>query len=268
MGRTCNALRKPNEGPLSRFFASNNLGVWGKAMAYFVGSAGERYVCLFFSRKSVNECSGVLLPVSNAGVRISSLLPVLAALIVAATVAEIFTWIAYLFSPPQQTGSLLTSINWIVAGVCVFCAIAGATIIAFSQLYAMKHKSFCHGVAGGTLSIDWHRSISAFLINVLFVVNGVLFSLWAEFAASEIDAGESEDSLTLTLLGFCALALPGTLRLVWLFRARVFSDIRWGDSCTSRKSADCRRTTAEGERGRGLTAAGDSPKQKSSYDFS
>lgn len=169
-------------------------------------------------------------PLSGPGIRLSSLLPVLAALIVAATVAEIFTWVAFLFAPPQETGSILTSINWIVAWVCVFCAVAGSAIIAFSQMYAMKHKSCSYGCEHCKLSIDWNRSVAAFLINVLFAVNGILFSSWADFAASEIDAGHTEDSLGLTLIGFFALAVPGALRLIWLFRARGFSDIHWGRS--------------------------------------
>lgn len=199
-------------------------------MAYFVGSAGDRYVCLFFSRKSVNRCSGVLLPLSGPGIRLTSLLPLLSALICTATIAEIFTWAAYAFVPPQQTGSVLTSINWIVAWVSIFCAVAGAAIIAFSQLDAMKRRSFFHGGENCKLSIDRNRSIAMFLINILFAVNGILFGLWGEFAASEIDAGQSEDSVTLTFLGFFALAVPGALRLIWLFRARGFSDINWGRS--------------------------------------
>lgn len=210
-------------------FEHVNILANGATMAYFVNSSGNHYVSLFFSRKGVNECSGILFTLSGGGIRLTSLLPVLAALISVATIAEIFTWIAYFFAPHQRASSLLTSINWGVVWVSVFSAVLGASIISFSQFHAIKHKDFFYGGENCRLGIDWGRSVAVFLINILFALNGVLFSLWPDFAAIESEASEVA-SLAPTLLGFFALLVPGTLRLIWLFKVRGFSDVSWGGS--------------------------------------
>lgn len=223
-------------GTLSSFLnASTSSWRMGATMAYFVSNSGNHYVSLFFSRKNVNQCSGTLFALSGGGTRLTLLLPVLAALISVATVAEIFTWIAYFFSPPQETGSMLTSINWVAIWASIFSVVVGAAVISFSQFHAIKHKDFFHGGENCKLCIDWVRSVAAFSINILFSLNGILFSLWAEFAASESDAGEATNDLAPMLLGLVALLVPGTVRLIWLFKVRGFSDVSWGgDSKISR----------------------------------
>lgn len=196
-------------------------------MAFFkTKNSKAHYIALFFSRRKIDECSGALMALSTTGIQATLLLPALATVISLATLIEVLVWLAYLFLGAQPS-AFLDRINWAVAITSVVIAAAGGMLVSFSQLHAVKSRDFFYGDENCMLRVDWIRSVPTFVINVLFAVNGILFSLWAYLATSEGELPEATGSVTYTILGFGLLLLPGALRLAWLYRLRDIGEVRW-----------------------------------------
>lgn len=146
-------------------------------MTFFANrESGKHYVSLFYSRKSTSDCRGVVLfTLSDQGVRLSSSLPALAIGMSISTVIGVLAWLDEIFASYTPSNdrlycSVLTS--------SVVIAVITAILVSYSQVHAVKNDDYFYGGDRCILQIDWARSLSLFSINVLFGINGILFTLW------------------------------------------------------------------------------------------
>lgn len=196
-------------------------------MAYFTSvDSGKHYIALFFSNQK-SDCSGTLFALGKIGVFCTSALPLLAIVIALASVIEIVTCIGCFLLPGKPLAKLSFFVNWGQMSVSLVVAVLCAFIVSFSQIHALRNQDFFRGPRNSSFKIDWGRSVSMFVINVLFSVNGVFFTLWANFSPELGEDYGEMSNLGLILSLFFVILVPGAFRLIWLFGLRGVGKVNW-----------------------------------------
>ena len=197
-------------------------------MAYFTNiESGKHYISLFFSEKSDDSCNGLLFALGNRGVWYTSLLPVLATAMVSASAMEILSWVSFLVLPEKLALHISYFGNWIEISLSLAIFIITTFIVSGSQIHAVKNQDYFRDSTNPCFKIDWQRSVSMFVINVLFAVNGILFTFWVKYSPESGEEYGATNNFGFVLLLFFLTSLPGAIRLAWLFRMRKIQKIIW-----------------------------------------
>jgi hypothetical protein len=196
-------------------------------MAYFTNvESGKRYISLFFSTNA-DCCSGELFALGKGGVFFTSLLPPFAFGMAFASILEILSWLGFLLSPTKLTAAVSYFVNWGQMLFSLAIAVAAASIVSYSQVHAVTNQDYFRGPSNTHFEIDWRRSVSMCLINVLFAVNGILFTLWVNCSPEQGEEYGPMANLGYVLSLFAIILLPGAFRLAWLFKLRRAREVRW-----------------------------------------
>lgn len=197
-------------------------------MAYFINAdSGKHYVALFFDKRDSDCYSGRLFTISKLGIFFTSLLPLLAIAITAATAVELLSWLSFAALPMHEAAKLSYLVNWSQMVISLIVAVLTSLIVAHSQIYAVKHNDYFHGTGSAIFRIDWKRSLSIFLVNVLFALNGILFTIWVNSSPEQGEEYGKMSNLGFVLFLFLVTLVPGAFRLVWLFRLRKSGKVSW-----------------------------------------